>query len=101
MKLGTEDKRKTIIAGVLLLGAAILVLLVTLSWMLPSYVLWLLPFAALARARWLRVVSLVFSVYVFLFWMPYAGALEHFLHLHLGATAVAHQIADLQRTLEY
>jgi len=46
-------------------------------------------------------VSLVFSVYVFLFWMPYAGALEHFLHLHLGATAVAHQIADLQRTLEY
>ena len=25
MKLGTEDKRKTIIAGVLLLGAAILV----------------------------------------------------------------------------
>jgi len=82
-------------------GAAILVLLVTLSWMLPSYVLWLLPFAALARARWLRVVSLVFSVYVFLFWMPYAGALEHFLHLHLGATAVAHQIADLQRTLEY
>jgi len=69
--------------------------------MLPSYILWLLPFAALARARWLRVVSLAFSAYVFLFWMPYAGALEHFLHLHLGMTAIAQRIGDLQRTLEY
>jgi hypothetical protein len=82
-------------------GSAVLVLLMTLSWMLPSYILWLLPFAALARARWLRLTSLVFGVYVFLFWMPYGGALEHFLHLHLGATALAHQIAALQHSLEY
>jgi hypothetical protein len=82
-------------------GCAILVLLLTLSWMLPSYVLWLLPFAALARARWLRLTAVVFGVYVFLFWMPFAPDLEHFLHLHLGATALAHQIANFQHSLEY
>jgi hypothetical protein len=82
-------------------GCAILVLLLTLSWMLPSYVLWLLPFAALARARWLRLTAVVFGVYVFLFWMPFAADLERFLHLHLGATALAQQIANFQHSLEY
>jgi len=82
-------------------GSAILVLLLTLSWMLPSYILWLLPFAALARGRWLRATALVFGLYIFLFWMPYSGDLENFLHLHLGSTALAQQLANLQHTLEY
>jgi alpha-1,6-mannosyltransferase len=82
-------------------GAAVLVLLLTLGWILPSYVLWLLPFAALARRRWLRATALVFGVYVFLFWMPYSSDLERFLHLHLAATAVAQQLANFQHSLEY
>jgi hypothetical protein len=82
-------------------GSAILVLLLTLSWMLPSYLLWLLPFAALARGRWLRVTALVFGLYIFLFWMPYSGDVENFLHLHLANTALAQQLANLQHSLEY
>ena len=41
-----------------------------LSWALPWYVLWLLPLAALARRRGLRVAALVISAYLLVIWMP-------------------------------
>ncbi|MGD0196644.1 MAG: hypothetical protein ABSC56_01875 [Solirubrobacteraceae bacterium] len=47
-------------------------LLLTLSWVLPWYLIWLLPFAALARPRRIRVAALLLGVYLFLGWMPYA-----------------------------
>jgi hypothetical protein len=95
--LWTARTRRWITAS----GVAILLLLLTLSWMLPSYMLWLLPFAALARRRWLRVTSVVFGIYIFLFWMPYAGDVESFFGLHLASTALAQQLATLQHSLEY
>ncbi len=82
-------------------GSATLLLLLTLGWLLPSYVLWLLPFAALARRRWLRVAAVAFGVYVFLFWMPYSNDLESFLHLHLSTTIRALQLSDFQHSLQY
>jgi hypothetical protein len=82
-------------------GGAALVTVLTLSWMLPSYVLWVLPFAALARGRWLRVATVVFAVYVFLFWMPYTDALEHFLHLHLSNSVVGQAASNFQNSLEF
>jgi hypothetical protein len=51
-------------------GFATLILLVTLSWALPWYVLWLLPLAALARGRGLRIAALAISLYLLLIWMP-------------------------------
>ncbi len=48
-------------------------LIITLSWVLPWYLIWLLPFAALARTRRLRVAALLLGVYLFLGWMPYAS----------------------------
>ena len=83
-------------------GLATLLVLLTLSWMLPSYLLWLLPFAALAPGRWLRIAAIVFAVYVFIFWMPYTDALERCLHLHLGTTGLAQrceQLPELARVL--
>jgi hypothetical protein len=82
-------------------GTAILLVLLTLSWILPSYVLWLLPFAALARGHWLRVAAVIFSAYILVFWTPYASDLESALHLHLAATPLAQQLAAFQHTLEY
>ena len=82
-------------------GGAALLTLLTLSWMLPSYLLWVLPFAALARGRWLRVATVVFAIYVFLFWMPYTNGLEHFLHLHLSNTAVGRAASSYQNALEF
>jgi hypothetical protein len=86
---GENDTMKTVLDGVLLvaaIGGAVwalrtrrwieasgfvtLILLVTLSWALPWYVLWLLPLAALARGRGLRAAALVLSLYLLLIWMP-------------------------------
>jgi len=47
-------------------------LLVSLSWVLPWYLIWLLPFAALAPTRRIRLAALLLGVYLFLGWMPYA-----------------------------
>jgi hypothetical protein len=45
-------------------------LLLTLSWVLPWYVVWVLPFAALSSSSRLRTVSLVFGAYLILIWVP-------------------------------
>ncbi len=58
-------------------GYATLGLLLTLTWELPWYVLWLLPFAALARRRPLRVAALLVSFYLLLAWMPLMTDLIH------------------------
>jgi hypothetical protein len=51
-------------------GFAVLVLLATLSWQAPWYVLWLLPFAALTRRSHLRVATLLFGVYLLVAFAP-------------------------------
>jgi hypothetical protein len=51
-------------------GWASVALLVTLSWVLPWYVLWVLPLAALAGSRRLRNVALVVGVYLIVAWAP-------------------------------
>ena len=58
-------------------GYATVALLLTLTWELPWYVLWLLPFAALARGRALRVAALLISLYLMLAWMPLMTDLIH------------------------
>ena len=62
-------------------GWASLALVVTLSWTLPWYVAWVLPFAALARGRWLRVAVAVLGVYIYLAWMPYSKEVLGFIHV--------------------
>src|SRR5271165_5817038 len=56
-------------------GWASMALLITLGWVLPWYVLWALPFAALSRSRRLRVAVLVFGAYMILAWSPASGLL--------------------------
>jgi hypothetical protein len=58
-------------------GYATLALLLTLTWELPWYVLWLLPFAALTRGRALKVGALVVSLYLMLAWVPLMTDLIH------------------------
>jgi hypothetical protein len=45
-------------------GWATLAVLVTTAWLLPWYVAWLLPLAAIARGRWLRVAAIAMSLFV-------------------------------------
>jgi len=54
-------------------GWASVALLVTLSWVLPWYVLWVLPLAALSSSRRLRTTVLVLGVYLIVAWAPASG----------------------------
>jgi hypothetical protein len=56
-------------------GWVTVALLVTLPWVLPWYVLWVLPLAALSRSRRLRTTALVLGVYFIVAWAPASGIL--------------------------
>jgi hypothetical protein len=69
-------------------GWASVALLVTLSWVLPWYVLWVLPFAALSRSRKLRVTVLVLGVYLIVAWAPASGLLWNAIGFHPQNTSL-------------
>ncbi|HEX5308358.1 MAG TPA: hypothetical protein VFW38_04685 [Solirubrobacteraceae bacterium] len=69
-------------------GWATVALLVTLSWVLPWYVLWLLPLAALAGSRRLRTTALVLGVYFIAAWSPVSGGLFHAIGFHPENTSL-------------
>jgi hypothetical protein len=63
-------------------GWASVALLVTLSWVLPWYVLWVLPLAALSSSRRLRTTALVLGVYLIVAWAPASGMLWRAIHFY-------------------
>jgi hypothetical protein len=69
-------------------GWASVALLVTLSWVLPWYVLWVLPLAALSSSRWLRVATLVVGVYLIVAWAPASGLLWKAIGFHPEKTSL-------------
>ena len=56
-------------------GWAVLALLLSLAWLQPWYVMWLLPLAALGSSARLRRATLVLSAYLLLTFMPATGVL--------------------------
>lgn len=56
-------------------GWATVALLITLGWVLPWYVMWLLPLAALSPSRGLRRSALVLGAYLIIAWAPASGLL--------------------------
>ncbi len=69
-------------------GWASVALLVTLSWVLPWYVLWVLPLAALSGSRKLRTAALVIGVYLIVAWAPASGLLWNALDFHPEKTSL-------------
>jgi hypothetical protein len=67
-------------------GWASVALLVTLSWVLPWYVVWALPLAALSSSRRLRTFTLAFGVYLIIVWAPVSGLLWDALHFYPART---------------
>jgi len=63
-------------------GWATVALLVTLGWVLPWYVLWLLPLAALSRSLRLRRTALVLGAYLMIAWAPAAGLVWSAIRFH-------------------
>jgi alpha-1,6-mannosyltransferase len=75
-------------ASVTASGWAGVALLVTLSWVLPWYVLWVLPLAALSGSRRLRAVSLALGVYLIVAWAPASGLLWNAIGFHPERTSL-------------
>jgi hypothetical protein len=69
-------------------GWANVALLVTLSWVLPWYVVWVLPLAALSSSRRLRTAALVIGVYLIVAWAPASGLLWNAIHFHPEKTSL-------------
>jgi hypothetical protein len=69
-------------------GWASVALLVTLSWVLPWYVLWVLPMAALSSSRRLRAAALVLGVYLIIAWAPASGQLWDAIGFHPEKTSL-------------
>ncbi len=69
-------------------GWANVALLVTLSWVLPWYVVWVLPLAALSASRRLRVAALALGVYFIIAWAPASGFLWNAIGFHPEKTSL-------------
>ena len=80
-------------------GWVTLALLLALTWTLPWYVVWLLPFAALARPRALRVAVGVIAVYTYLVFMPYSSEVLAFLHANPATTNLGQQEQSYMNSL--
>ncbi len=69
-------------------GWGTLALLCSLAWLVPWYVIWLLPLAGLASSVRLRKVALAFTVFLVLTFMPATSMLLHTLRIDpLGGSA--------------
>jgi hypothetical protein len=69
-------------------GWVTVALLVTLPWVLPWYVLWVLPLAALSSSRGLRTTALVLGVYFIIAWAPASGLLWNKIGFHPEKTSL-------------
>lgn len=69
-------------------GWATVALLVTLSWVLPWYVIWVLPMAALSRSRALRTTALALGVYLMLAWAPLTANVFNAIGFHPDKTSL-------------
>jgi hypothetical protein len=63
-------------------GWTTLALVAGLTWMMPWYVAWVLPLAALSSSRHLRTAAMVATTYTVLVWMPpVTSVIRHMLPL--------------------
>jgi hypothetical protein len=74
-------------------GVATFVLVLALGWTAPWYVLWILPFAALAQSERVRYAVLVLSVYFILTFSPIASDVMRLLQIHPESTALGQREA--------
>jgi alpha-1,6-mannosyltransferase len=77
-------------------GWSTLLLLGTTGWVLPWYVLWLLPLAAVARARLLVPATLALTLVITGIWLTYYHA-QHHRHHHVAAVREGARLRSDQR----
>jgi hypothetical protein len=75
-------------------------LIASLAWLVPWYVVWLLPLAALATSYNLRRVALILTVYLVIAFVPETGTLLSKVGIHLMDSPAGHASRVLQKKLE-
>jgi hypothetical protein len=66
-------------------------LLLTLGWVMPWYVLWVLPFAAVTRRGGPRAAAIALTVFLLAAWAPATPPALHRLGVHVTATATGRE----------
>ena len=70
-------------------GWSILALLLCMSWLMPWYVIWALPLAALSASRYLRRITLAVTVFAAFTFLPVAGSFLYYdLHITMMGSKV-------------
>ncbi len=62
-------------------GWATFALIASLAWVMPWYVIWLLPLAALGTSVWLRRTALALTVFLVLVFLPSSGKFFNLVHV--------------------
>jgi hypothetical protein len=78
-------------------GSAGLLGVICVSWLMPWYVLWALPFAALSRSRVLRSATVLMTVWLVFVWSGLGPLLANEHGIHVRRTAVGqanHRFTD-------
>jgi hypothetical protein len=81
-------------------GWSTLALIASLAWLVPWYVIWLLPLAALATSMRLRRATAIATLYVAFAFMPTTGMLLSALHINLMGGSAGKASRTLQTKLE-
>jgi hypothetical protein len=74
-----------------LAGASLLVVWVSTSWFSPWYIVWILPFAALAERKRLLICTLMIGVYILLAFGPEVTPLLKAVHFSPFSSAIGRQ----------
>jgi alpha-1,6-mannosyltransferase len=80
-------------------GWSTLALVLSLAWLVPWYVIWALPLAALGTSVYLRRAVIVFSVYLVFAFMPAAGLFLSAHNIDLLGTSAGQASKALQQKL--
>jgi hypothetical protein len=80
-------------------GWSTLALIASLSWLMPWYVVWLLPLAALAQSTRLRWAAAVLTVYLMFTFLPVVNTYLSDHNVNLLATPAGHATSSLQYKL--
>jgi hypothetical protein len=81
-------------------GWSTFALIASLAWLVPWYVIWLLPLAALGTSVRLRRATLAFTAYLVLAFMPATGVILSQLNIQVMGSAVGQASKARQQLLE-
>ena len=82
-------------------GWATVALIASLAWVMPWYVIWVLPLAALGSSIWLRRAALVMTVFLVLVFLPSSGKFWNLINFNPLSGSAGQASQTLQSKLSW